>query len=419
MNKKTVISWALYDWANSAFAVTVIAGFFPIFLKLYWAAEVSPQESTYYLGLANSSAGLILFIFAPILGAISDHSQSKKRFLFFFSYLGILTCSGLAFIAKGNWQWALSLYILAFIGFTQGETFYNSLLTSVATIKQLDFISSLGYASGYIGGGLFFLFSVIMYLKPEWFGIASSVTSIKLSFILVGIWWALFSLPIFLLFKEKKLGGARGVFSSISQGIKQLKNTAKQIKQHKKIFYFLIAYWFYIDGATTLIKMAVDYGVALGFPPSSLIIALLLVQFVAFPATLLYYKFGQFIGVKRAILLAILAYSVATVLGAFISTPLHFYLLAIVIGCFQGGLFALSRSYYAKLIPQNQEGEFFGFFSMWTRFASLLGPFLVGIVAKYSGNSRIAILAIVILFLIGAFLFYRTTDDNRIRRGNE
>ena len=395
-NNKSIFSWALYDFANSAFAITVISGFFPLFFKFFWANNLNAQESTYYLGLGNSIAGIIIFIISPLLGAISDKGENKKRFLFFFASLGIIACAFLAKIPMGQWQWALLLYVVAFIGFTGGDTFYNALLVNIASRKQTDFVSSLGYSLGYIGGGLLFTFCILLYLQPAWFGLSSATTGIQFSFISVSIWWTIFAIPLFLFVQEKKKSQTTAWTTRIKTGLLQVSQTLRKIKKNKPIFYFLIAYWFYIDGATTIVKMSVDYGVSLGFPASSLIIALLLVQFIAFPATLVYYKFGQKIGIKRAILFAILGYVLITFLGVLMTKVIHFYILAAGIGCFQGSIFALSRSYYASLIPKKQAGEFYGFYSMWTRFASLLGPFLVGVVAKYSGNSRISILSIVV-----------------------
>ena len=410
-NKKSIISWAFYDWANSAFTTTVISGFFPLFLKFFWAPDLNPQESTYYLGLGNSIAALLLFAFSPLLGAISDKGENKKIFLFFFASLGIIACACLAKVPMGQWQWAMFFYILAFIGFVGGDTFYNALLLKITSPEQTNYVSSLGYALGYIGGGLLFAICVLLYLQPTWFGLSSGTAGIQISFVIVSIWWAIFAIPIFLFVKEKKESQSISGWAKIKAGVSQIFHTLRKIKNHKPIFYFLIAYWFYIDGATTITKMAVDYGIALGFPASSLIIALLLVQLIAFPATFINYKIGKIIGVKKAILLFILGYMVVTFLGVLMTKVIHFYLLAVALGCFQGGLFALSRSYYGSLIPKKQAGEFYGFYSMWTRFAALLGPLLVGIVAKYSGSSRISILSIVILFFIGAFLFVKFVDN--------
>jgi UMF1 family MFS transporter len=403
---KEILSWSLYDLANSVFTVTVISGFFPLFLKHYWASNLPATESTYYLGIANFIAGLILLFISPYLGAFSDKQANKKQSLVFFAGFGMLFCASLAFVPLGAWQWAILLYILAVVGFQGANIFYDSLLLTVANKSQVDYVSSLGYALGYIGGGVFFLGAVFLYLKPEWFGLQSGVQGIQLSFVAVAIWWALFSLPLIFFVRESKKTAAH-FLESLMGAFLQLKTTLQNIQKYRTVFSFLIAYWFYIDGATTLIKMAVDFGITLGFPASSLIIALLLVQFIAFPCSLLYYKFGKKIGIKRALLLSIFAYGVITMLGYFMQSVLHFYLLAFCIGIFQGGLFALSRSYYSQLIPQKQAGEFFGFYTLWTRFASLLGPLMVGVIAKYTANPRTAILSIVLLFAIGGFLLMK------------
>lgn len=404
MQNKQILSWALYDLANSVFTVTVISGFFPLFLKLYWANNLSPTESTYYLGLANTISGLILFVISPYLGTFSDKQGNKKLLLSLFAFIGMLYSAFLAFIPAGAWQWAVLCYIIATIGYQGANIFYDSLLLNIANKKQLDYASSLGYSLGYIGGGVFFLFAVLLYLQPHWFGLKNGVEGIKVSFFAISIWWLLFSLPLLFFVKEEKK--EKKLLTSFAESYLQIKSTLKNIKKYKNIFLFLIAYWFYIDGATTMIKMAVDYGIALGFPASSLIVALLLVQFIAFPFALLYYKFGEKIGMKKAILICIIAYSIITASAYFITKPIHFYFLAAAVGVFQGGLFALSRSYYAKLIPKKQAGEFFGFYTLWTRFASLLGPFLIGFVALKTGNSRIAIVIVVTLFLIGGILFF-------------
>lgn len=406
---KEILAWSLYDFANSAFIVTIVSGFFPLFLKHYWASDVAATESTYYLGLANFIAALILLFLSPYLGAFSDKRANKKQALAIFAIFGIIFSATLAFVPIGAWQWAVGFYILAFIGFQGANIFYDSLLLEVAKKNELDYASSLGYALGYIGGGVFFLLAVILYLQPRWFGLASSVVAIKISFFGVAIWWAIFTLPLFFIIKKKNttqkkfLPAARDAFM-------QIKTTLQNIKKYKVVLKFLIAYWFYIDAATTLIKMAVDFGITLGFPPSSLIVALLLVQFIAFPCSLLYYKFGMRIGIKNALLVSIFAYSCITLLGYFMQNVWHFYWLAIAIGIFQGGLFALSRSYYALLIPKDRAGEFFGFYTLWTRFAALLGPLMVGLIAKYTANPRIAILSIVLLFIIGGIQLARTKN---------
>lgn len=418
-SRRGIISWALYDWGNSAFATTVMAGFFPLFFKAYWADPGNPQASTFYLGSAVSIASIIVAVCAPALGAIADRGSAKKRLLFFFAYLGILATAALWFVSQGSWQLAALLYILGTIGFSGGNIFYDSLLVSVASRKKVDFVSSLGFALGYIGGGLLFLVNIIMYQQPELFGIPDGETAIKLSFVSVAVWWALFSIPIFLFVPEPQFSDTEGAGEAIKGGFRQLGKTLQDIRHLKVVGLFLVAYWFYIDGVDTIIRMAVDYGSALGFDGGALITALLLVQFIAFPGALLYNLFASKIGVKRAILVAIVGYSFIAVLGFFMQTELHFYLLAMLVGLFQGGIQALSRSFYARIIPNNKAGEFYGFFNMLGKFAAVLGPFLMGSITLLTGSNRIGILSIIILFIIGGLLFMRVDQEEGERMANE
>lgn len=409
--RKAILSWTLYDWANSAFATTVMAGFFPVFFKAYWSTEASVQVSTFYLGTANSIAAILVAAMAPILGAIADKGSAKKRFLGFFAFLGIIMTGALWLVQAGQWQMAVLFYIVGTIGFSGGNIFYDSLLPAVASEKKVDYVSSLGFSLGYIGGGLLFVVNVLMYLKPEIFGIPDGATGIRLSFVSVAVWWAVFSLPIMIFVKEPKSEDSMPIFKAVVAGWKQLKSTFREIRHLKVVGTFLLAYWFYIDGVDTIIKMAVDYGSSLGFPAESLIIALLLVQFVAFPAALIYHKFAQKIGVKKAIQVAIIAYAFITIFGVLMQETFHFYILAMMIGLFQGGIQALSRSYYTRLIPESKAAEFFGFYNMLGKFAAVIGPFMIGLVTVVTGSNRIGMLSILILFLLGAVLLRRVDEE--------
>ncbi|MHA1563588.1 MAG: MFS transporter [Promethearchaeota archaeon] len=311
-NKKTILSWSFYDWANSAFATTVMAGFFPLFFEGYWASG----NAISILGYSNSIASIIVAILAPFLGAIADRMSGKKKFLLTFALLGILTTGALNFIAIGLWQWAVVLFILGTIGFSGANIFYDALLPSVASEKKIDYVSSLGFSLGYIGGGLLFALNVVWYLMPTTFGFADANAAIKFSFMSVAIWWAIFTIPIMIFVKEPKTEKGMTFGKAISEGMGQLRDTFRDIKHLKYVGLFLLGYWFYIDGVDTIIRMAVIYGTELGFPGESLIIALLLVQFVAFPGTLLYNLFAKKIGVKKAILVAIIAYGVITIFGS-------------------------------------------------------------------------------------------------------
>ena len=402
-NKQAVWSWAFYDWANSAYSTTVMAGFFPLFFKEYWADPNNPTHSTFYLGMANSIASIVVAALAPLLGSVADQGSTKKKFLILFAFLGVIMTGGLWMVAQGNWQMAVFFYVLATIGFASGNVFYDALLPGLASEERVDVVSSLGFGLGYLGGGLLFLVNVFMYLKPEIFGIPDGATAIKLSFLSVAVWWAVFTIPLILFVPEPKNYDTVDYKNAVRMGWIQLVQTFKEIRNMKVVGTFLLAYWFYIDGVDTIIRMAVDYGMSLNFPGESLIIALLIVQFVAFPAALIYGWLASKIGTKTAIMVGIIAYSFITLLGYFMTEAWHFYVLAILIGLFMGGIQALSRSLYTRIIPPAKSAEFFGFYNMLGKFAAIIGPALMGTIALATGSARLGILSILLLFILGAF----------------
>lgn len=402
-NKRAVWSWAFYDWANSAYSTTVMAGFFPLFFKEYWADPHNPSQSTFYLGMANSIASMVVAALAPLLGSVADQGSAKKKFLTFFAFLGVIMTGGLWMVAQGNWQMAVLFYVIATIGFASGNVFYDALLPGLASEERVDAVSSLGFGIGYLGGGLLFLVNVFMYLKPEIFGIPDGATAIKLSFLSVAVWWAVFTIPLILFVPEPKNYENIDFNNAIRMGWVQLVQTFKEIRNMKVVGTFLLAYWFYIDGVDTIIRMAVDYGMSLNFPGESLIIALLIVQFVAFPAALIYGWLASKIGAKTGIMVGITAYSFITLLGYFMTEAWHFYVLAILIGLFMGGIQALSRSLYTRIIPPDKSAEFFGFYNMLGKFAAIIGPALMGTIALVTGSARLSILSILLLFILGAF----------------
>ena len=410
-NKRAVWSWAFYDWGNSAYSTTVMAGFFPLFFKEYWADPHNPNQSTFYLGMANSIASIVVASLAPLLGSIADQGSAKKKFLIFFAFLGVIMTGGLWMVSQGNWQMAVLFYVIATIGFASGNVFYDSLLPGLASEERVDVVSSLGFGLGYLGGGLLFLANVFMYLKPEIFGISDGATAIKLSFLSVAVWWAVFTIPLILFVPEPKNYDAVDIKNAIQMGWIQLIQTFDEIRNMKVVGTFLLAYFFYIDGVDTIIKMAVDYGMSLNFSGESLIIALLIVQFVAFPAALIYGQLASKVGIKTAIMIGIIAYSFITFLGYFITKAWHFYVLAILIGLFQGGIQALSRSLYTRIIPAEKSAEFFGFYNMLGKFAAIIGPALMGTISLVTGSARLGILSILLLFILGAFFLNKVDLD--------
>lgn len=412
-SRKEIVSWALYDWANSAFATTVMAAFFPIFLKQYWAGEQAATLSTFYLGIANSCASLIVAAMAPVLGAIADSGSYRKKFLIFFAFLGSIMTGALWLLSAGMWPQAILFYIIATIGFSGANTFYDSLLPSVASEKKVDYVSALGYSLGYIGGGALFLINVLMYLFPGFFGLSDAVAAVKVSFLMVGIWWLVFTLPL-LIFVKEPAGERITISAAIRKGFGDIAETFRSFKRLKMTALFLVAFWCYIDGVDTIIRMAVDYGTALNFPSESLIIALLITQFVAFPAALGYNWFGRKIGIRKALLVAIVAYCCIAAMGFFMTKPIHFYLLAIIIGLFQGGIQALSRSYFTRLIPHKRSAQFFGFYNMLGKCAAIIGPMLVGVVGLITNSNRMGILSLILLFVVGGVLLFKVDEEKAI-----
>jgi len=404
--KRAAWSWAFYDFANSAFATTVMAGFFPLFFKQYWSTDVSATESTFRFGYASSLGSLAIMVLAPVLGAIADRCGMRKRFLLGFTFLGVLATAALAQIAEGQWLLALFVFFLGSVGFAGGTSFYDSLIVFVAPREKLDSVSALGYALGYLGGGLLFALNVWMTLKPATFGLTGAAEAVKLSFLMVAVWWALFTLPLVMWVKEPGSNG-ESMTAAVRGGMRQLYQTFCEIRSEKAIFLFLLAYWCYIDGVDTIVRMAVDYGLSIGFQSSDLITALLITQFVGFPAAIMFGRIGEKHGAKRGIYIAIVVYSLVTLGASMMTKPQQFYILAVVIGLVQGGIQSLSRSYFATLIPADKSGEFFGFYNMWGKFAAVLGPVMVGYTARVTGSPGLSLLTLVILFAAGGLLLSR------------
>ncbi|MBM4214008.1 MAG: MFS transporter [Gammaproteobacteria bacterium] len=406
--RRETISWALYDWANSAFATTVLAGFFPVFFQKFWSTGVDPTVSTSRLGFANGLAGLLVAVLAPILGTIADRTASRKRQLVIWTTVGVIGTAALGFIGQGEWWWAAACFMMGCIGFNAGNIFNDSLLLDVAAEHELDQVSALGYSLGYLGGGLLFAINVLMTLKPQWFGLADVAASVQASFVMAAGWWFLFMLPAAINVRERAaVSQASGVLNAAREGLRELRGTLRDVGKYRDITLFLLAYWLYIDGVHTIYTMAVDYGVALGLPSSSLLAALLLTQFVAFPSALALGGLGNRWGPKRGILLCIIVYLSATIYAYFLDTVTEFFALAVAVGLVQGGIQSLSRSMFGRLVPPGKSGEFFGFFNMMGKFASFLGPMLIGTVALLTDDSRLSVSSIIVLFIFGGLVLLR------------
>ena len=419
LDRKQVISWSFYDWANSAFATSVMAGFFPVFFKHYWSAGVESTVSTFHLGTANSLASLFVALTAPLFGAIADKGGTKKKFLLFFALMGIVMTGSLCFVAQGEWKLAVALYIFAIVGFAGGNIFYDALLVGVAPDKKRDFVSALGYSFGYLGGGLLFALNVVMVLFPHAFGFHNENEAMRISSLSVAIWWGVFSIPLFVFVKEPKVRNNQQTTNVVFAGFRQIFFTFKKIRKLRMVFLFLLGYWLYIDGVDTIIRMAVDYGLSLGLTFQDLVLALLLTQFVGFPAAIVFGRIGEKWGAKKGILIGLGIYLGVTIWGSFIKSEAEFYILAVIIGLVQGGVQALSRSFYARLIPKNQAAEFFGFYNMLGKFAAVIGPLLMGWLGLITGNPRYAILSIGLLFVGGGLILYLVNEREGQRVAKE
>ncbi len=405
--RRPVVGWALYDWANSAFATTVMAGFFPVFFKQYWSAGTEAAVSTFRLGLVSGLGSLAIALAAPLLGAMADRGGARIRLLAFFTVIGAAATAGLYFVAQGDWVGAALVYSLAGIGFWGGVIFNDALLVDVVEPREYDLVSAFGYSLGYAGGGLLLLLNVAMVTKPAAFGLADPAGAVRVAFPMVAAWWVLFTVPCLLWVREEKPARPLAAREALRAGWREFRTTLHEVRKYRPLVWFLLAYWLYIDGVNTIIKMAVDYGLSLGFPQQSLIAALLIVQFVGFPAALAFGWLGARIGARNGIFIAIAVYAACTVGAYGIREIGHFYALAVTIGLVQGGIQSLSRSYYATLVPQGKQGEFFGFYNMMGKFAAVLGPTVVGVTALLTGDTRIGMLSILVLFVGGALLLAR------------
>ena len=418
---RRTVAWALYDWGNSVFATTVIAGFFPIFFKQYWSVGADPVVSTARLGFANSLASALLLLTAPILGALADGGGVRKRFLGAFTALGVAMSALLWGVPEGDWAAASVVYVLASAGFSGAIVFYDALIVAVCPPQRYDEVSAFGFSLGYIGGGVLFAVNVAMTLAPGFFGLADAAEAVRLSFVTVAVWWLVFSLPLFRAVPEpgaslRSEGVDRSKFGAVAAtvrgSLRGLAQTLREYRAHRSACLFLLAYFFYIDGVHTIIRMAVDYGLSLGFAAQSLIVALLITQFVGFPATLAFGAAANRIGPKPALYLGVAVYVGVTVYACFLSTEMEFYVLAAAVGLVQGGVQAISRSLYARFVPAAKSGEFFGFFNMLGRFAAIIGPSLVAVTGLLTGSSRLGILSVALLLIVGMALLGFVRDPS-------
>ena len=402
-------AWILYDGGNSAFATTVIAAFFPIFFNDFWASALDAEVKTAYLGWGLTISNLVLLFTSPFIGAITDVSRTTKFLFSGFGAISIICVAILFFVPAGSWLQALIFFGIANYCFAAGNTLYDKMLVQVSNQDNIARISSYGFAFGYLGGGFLFLINAAMTIKPEFFGLSSVADAVRWSFLSVSVWWTLFLIPILLKIQDK---GVSLPGSHFKMAYLRVINTLRTVSSKKNVFIFLLAFFLYIDGVHTIMAMAADFALNLGLPSSDIIVALILVQFVAFPTTLLWSKFAYKFGEKNTLLFTISLYLLVIAYSAFLSNSIEFYVLACMVGAIQGGIQSISRSYYATLIPQDESGEYFGFYNMFGRAGAFMGPALVAIFVTFFQDTRFGLIPIAALFIMGAIILLRVKSNN-------
>ena len=397
----------MYDWANSAFALIVMTSFVPLLLREHWSADETSTEITFLWGLANSGAAMLLVLAAPLLGALADQGGRRRRMLAMCLFPGAICTVLLSLPAPGQLAIGLSLYALAWLGYSAANIFYDALLTEVAEPKQYDLVSAYGFALGYIGSAMLFTLCALVTVSPERFGLDSEVRAMQVSMLVVGAWWVLFSIPL-LRGGRRRSGPHRR--ARLGAAWRQLRSTLREARRYPQLWLFLGSYFLYIDGVYTIIKMAVDFGAAINLPPSDLVFAILVTNYLGFPATLAFGFAGRRFGPRRCIYVALVIYCLVTFLASMASAAWHFYLLAAMIGLAQGGVQSLSRSLFARLAPPGKSTEMFGFYNMFGRFAAIIGPFLTGFTALVLDSQRLGVLAILVLLVAGFILLTRVKE---------
>ncbi len=397
-DKKQINAWVMYDWANSAFATTIMAAVMPI----YFISVAGGTDGSW--SFTQTAAAIVVALLSPLLGAIADHAGRKKTFLRVFTVIGASASAAMALIGPGDMWLASVLVVIGMVGFGAGNTFYDALLGDVTSPAQRERVSARGYAMGYLGGGVLLAVNLGLILGWETIGLPDSTAASQISFVTVGVWWFVFSLPLFRRVQETRLATEGTAMAHIRTGARRLKETFSRIKRYPELMKFMLAYWFFFDGINTIIVMAASYGTTIGIESTHLIAALLITQFVGFPASLRFGKLADKLGSKKMLYSSLVIYLIIVLLGYFMTSALHFYLLACMVGLVQGGSQATSRSIFSKMIPPGRNAEFFGFLSFTSRFFSFGGPLVFGIVKLLSDSSRSALLAVAFFFVAGLIL---------------
>ena len=410
LDRPELRAWAMYDWANSPFQSTVINAVFPLFFSSYAAAGLAPIDATARFAWGTTIAVTIVAVLGPILGAVADYRAWKKRLLAFFMGVGVAAVLLMAFIERGGWMFALAIFIVANIGDRVAWVFYDSLLPHIAEPHEIDRASTAGYAIGYFGGGVLLLVNLAWILSPQTFGLADTVAATKLSFVSVAVWWLLFSIPILRRVPEppptvERGGAAEG--QGVSSAIRHAWETFHELRRYRNAFLMLIAFLLYNDGIQTMIRMASIYGAEVGIDSNAQIAAFVLVQFGGVPFSFLFGGLAGRIGAKPAIFISVAVYTVTATIGYFMTTEWQFFALAFLVGTVQGGSQALSRSLFARMVPRHKSSEYFGFFSVFEKFAGIAGPALFAASVTFFGSSRAAVLSVIFFFIAGALVLTR------------
>lgn len=416
-HKRAIRAWTMYDWGNSAFATTIMAAVLPVYYSSVAAAQLEPNIRTAYWGYTSSISALIAAIISPILGAVADFSGTKKKFLAIFMGIGVTATALLYFIQTGDYLLASLFFIFGNIGFAGSLVYYDGLLPHVARPDEIDQVSSRGYAMGYIGGGVLLAINLVMIMVlPEVIPGLDAGLMTRLSFVSVAIWWFVFTLPVLLRVREPKRriqAGEEGM-TAIGASFKRLGQTFREITHFRDLSMAMLAFWVYANGIGTIIVMATAYGAELGFSQTTMIGTLLMVQFLAAPFAFLFGWLSKKMGTKRALYLTLSIYTLISIAGYFLYREWQFWVLGAAVATVQGGSQALSRSLIGKMIPKSKSSEYFGFFSVFEKFASILGPAIFGVVSTIMGHSRLSIVSLVIFFAIGVAILTRVNVERGV-----
>jgi MFS transporter, UMF1 family len=403
-------SWVFYDWANSAYSIIITTAVFPLFYKAAAKnAGVSDVDSTAYLGYTIAIATFILAMLGPILGSIADYQGYKKRFFKFFFLMGVAATAILAFIPSDQWLLLLACYTVAAVGSAGANVFYDAFLVDVTTEERMNRISSRGLGFGYIGSTIPFIISIAIIILAQRNIIPISVaTASKIAFLITAAWWGLFTIPMIKNVHQRYYIEREP--NPVVNSFKRLGSTLKEIQKFRALFLFLLAYFFYIDGVGTIISMSTAYGSDLGISSTNLLIILFVTQVVAAPFAILYGRLAEKFTGKKMLYVGIIVYIIVCIYAYFLKTTMDFWILAMLVATSQGGIQALSRAYFAKLVPKEKSNEFFGFYNIFGKFASIMGPLLVGVTAQITGNSSSGVFSLVILFIIGLVILARVPE---------